>query len=156
MCQGLNSRHSTLQFSYIACHLICSILPAVTEKWSIFSGEYLDHWIHRLNNWVFDNHGHPVHVVNYEDLKKDTVREVEKILDFLQFPYSHEEVVERLKTDFTTFQRPHTHDDFQHFSPAQKEMLQTTLLTVMADAKASGKADLFLFNEYLDSLPDIK
>ena len=105
---------------------------------------------------MLDNHSHPVHVVNYEDLKKDYIREVEKILDFLQFPYSHEEVVERLREDYTDLQRQHTHKDFRHFSPEQKENLQTTLLTMMATAKASGKADLFLFKEYLDSLPDIK
>ena len=105
---------------------------------------------------MLDNHSHPVHVVNYEDLKKDYIREVEKILDFLQFPYSHEEVVERLREDYTDLQRQHTHEDFQHFSPEQKEYLRTTLLTMMATANASGKADLFLFNEYLDSLPDIK
>ena len=105
---------------------------------------------------MLDNHGHPVHVVNYEDLKRDTVKEVEKILDFLQFPYSHDEVVERLREDYTDLQRPHTHEDFQHYFPKLKENLRTTLLTMMATANASGKADLFLFNEYLDSLPDIK
>ena len=105
---------------------------------------------------MLDNHGHPVHVVNYEDLKRNTVREVEKILDFLQFPYTHEEVVERLRVDYTDFQRVHTHDDFQHFSPEQKEKLRTTLQTVMTKAKACEKANLFLFNEYLSSLPDIK
>ena len=128
---------------------------AVTEKWGKFSEDYLNAWIWRLKNWVF-NHSRPVYVVNYEDLMSDTVRQVEKILDFLQFPYSHEEVVERLRVDYTDFRRSHTHDDFQHFSPEQKEKLRSTLLTAMTDATASGKANLFLFNEYLDSLPDIK
>ena len=107
-------------------------------------------------NWVLSDHKHPVHVVNYEDLKRDTVGEVEKILDFLQFPYSHDELAERLREDYTVFQRPHTNDTFEHFYPEQKEKLRTTLLTVMAAAKDSGKADLFHFDEYLESLPDIK
>ena len=140
----------------VTLYFLLSILPAVTEKWTSFSEEYLNNWIQRLSNWVLDNHRHPVHVVSYEDLKRDTVKEVEKILDFLQFPYTHEEVVERLRVDYTDFQRVHIHDDFQHFSPEQKEKLQTTLQTAIDNAKACGKADLFLFNEYLDSLPDIK
>ena len=126
-----------------------------TEKWIKFSGRYFDRWKERTINWVFNNHSHPVHVVSYEDLKRDTVGEVEKILDFLRFPYSHNDLVERLRQDYTVFQRPHTNDDFQHFSPEQKENLRTTLLTVMARAKACGKSDLFHFDEYLDSLSDI-
>ena len=125
------------------------------EKWNGFSEDYLQLWIERLDNWVFNNHSHPVHVVSYEDLKKDTVGEVEKILDFLKFPYSHSELVERLRQDYTVFQRPHTNDDYQHFSPEQKENLRTTLLTGMARAKAFGKSDLFHFDEYLNSLSDI-
>ena len=124
----------------------------MTEKWTSFSEEYLDDWIQRLSNWVLDNHGHPVHVVSYEDLKRDTVREVEKILDFLHFPYTHEEVVERLSVDYTDFQRPHVQINFQHLSSEQIKKLQTTLQTAITNAKACGKADLFLFNEYLDSL----
>ena len=128
----------------------------MTEKWTSFSEEYLDDWMQRLSNWVLDNHGHPVHVVSYEDLKRDTVREVEKILDFLQFPYTHEEVVERLRVDYTDFQRPHMQINFQYFSSEQNKKLQTTLQTAMTNAMACGKADLFLFNEYLDSLLVIK
>ena len=127
----------------------------VSEKWKRFSEDYLQTWIRRLNNWVLNNHSYPVHVMSYEDLKRDTVREVEKALDFLKFPYSHNELVERLRQDYTVFQRPHTNDNFQHFSPEQKENLRATLSTVMARAKACGKSNLFHFDEYLDSLPNI-
>ena len=134
--------------------MLYSSLHAVNKKWNKFSESYLKQWIKRLNNWVFDNHSHPVVVVSYEDIKRDTIGEVEKILDFLKFPYSHSELVERLREDYTVFQRPHTNDDFQHFSPEQKENLRTTLLTVMARANSCGKSDLFHFDEYLDSLSD--
>ena len=127
-----------------------------TQKWGSFHDDYLNKWKKRLLNWVLSDHKHPVHVVNYEDLKRDTVGEVEKILDFLQFPYRHDELAERLREEYTVFQRQHTNDNFEHFSPEQKEKLRTTLLTVMAAAKDSGKAALFHFDEYLESLPDIK
>ena len=123
-------------------------------EWKGFSKHYLQIWIKRLNNWVFNN-SHPVHVMSYEDLKRDTVREVEKVLDFLKFPYRHNELVERLRQDYIVFQRPHTNDNFQHFSPEQKENLKTALSTVMANARACGKSNLFHFDEYLDSLPNI-
>ena len=101
---------------------------------------------------MLNSPNHPVHVVSYEDLQRDTVGEVEKILDFLEFPYSHDELVERLREDYTTFQRPHTNDDFQHFSPEQKANIRTTLLSVMVTAKATGKLNLLTtLNHYLTS-----
>ena len=126
------------------------------KRWKEFSKTYLDTWERRLNNWVLANDRHPVHVVNYEDLQRNTVVEVAKILDFLQFPYRNDTLAERLRDDYTEFKRRrHTNSDFQHFSPEQKEKLRSTLSSVLATAKAAGKADLFLFDEYLESLPNI-
>ena len=118
-----------------------------------FVERYLDRWKERTINWVLMNKRHPVHVVSYEDLQNDTVREVEKILDFLHFPYSHEDLIQRLRVDFTTFQRHHMNDGFQHFSPKQKERLRLTITQLMGAAKTAGKADLFLFSKYLADLP---
>ena len=117
--------------------------------------KYMERWKERVVNWVFDNNEHPVHVVSYEDLKTDKVREVEKILDFLQFPYDHDELTERLSEDYTEFQRPHNHTDFQHFNPEQKEKIRATLESAITLAKACGKTDLFHFHDYLESLPHI-
>ena len=104
---------------------------------------------------MFKNDKHPVHVVAYEDLKNNTVREVEKILDFLQFRYTHQDLVQKLRVDFTNFQRAHVDDGFQHFSPEQKEQLNQTLHTVIHTARESGKEPLFHFNDYLESLHDV-
>jgi hypothetical protein len=126
-----------------------------TPEWVTFMGEYLSRWKERTINWVLNNNNHPVHVVSYEALKSDTVGEVEKILDFLHYPYSHGDLVERLKEDFTTFRRSHSQDEFQHFSPEQKELLRTTILELKTMAEIFGKADQFIFSEYLEALPDI-
>lgn len=135
---------------------MCVYIYAGTNEWTNFLDNYLRKWKKRLVNWVLNNHtNHPVHVVNYEDLKSDTVGEVEKILDFLHFPYSHDEVVERLREDYTVFQRPHKDVNFEHFSPEQKEKLRDALLNVMAAAKDCGKEKLLLFNDYLEVLPDV-
>ena len=135
---------------------MCFPPQKATDEWIKFSGKYIDKWKERTINWVFENPNHPVHVVSYEDLKVDTVGEVEKILDFLQFPYDHDELLEKLTQDFTDFQRPHMHDDFKHFNPEQKERLRTTLESMVSLAKTYGNAQQFHFYDYLQSLPDIK
>ena len=96
-----------------------------------------------------------MHVVRYEDLQNDRVREVERILDFLHFSYNHVDVVSALEEDYSVFQRSHGHDHFQHYSAEQKEMLRTTLLDVIELASMREKAYLLHLNEYLQSLPNV-
>ena len=137
--------------------LVKSYVLSLTEddKGKDFVEKYFSHWIKMLTNWVFENHRYPIHVVSYEDLQRDTVGEVEKILDFLHFPYNHDELAERLRDDFTTFRRPHSNDGFQHFSPKQKELLRKTITELNATAAAVAKANLFHFDEYLAALTTI-
>ena len=125
------------------------------EGWYQFSRAYLRNWKARLTNWVLNNDKHPVHVVRYEDLQNDRVREVERILDFLHFSYNHDDVVSALEEDYSVFQRSHEHDDFQHYSAKQKLILKATLQDLIKLATMRGKADLLQLNEYLESIPNI-
>lgn len=131
---------------------IALVYIAETKQWVEFFGQYLDRWKERIINWVLTNKEHPVHVVNYEELQNNTVGEVEKILDFLHFPYNHSDLVERLRVDFTTFRRLHMNDGFQHFLPEQKQQLRETITNLLSMAKAVRKADLFIFQRYLSDL----
>jgi hypothetical protein len=137
-------------------HVVSPSLFA-TEVWMAFFTESLDAWRTRMITWVIENDAtrHPVHVVRYEDLQKDTVGEVEKILDFLNFDYVHEDIVEKLKGDFTDFKRSHNQTSFRHFSDKQKEQLRGTLTELWGMAKDRGKAELLRFDEYIDALDDI-
>ena len=125
------------------------------EGWYRFTRAYLKNWKPRLINCVLDNDKHPVHVVRYEDLQNDRVREVERILDFLHFSYNHDDVVSALEEDYSVFQRSHEHDHIRHYSTEQKEMLRSTLVDLIKLASIREKAYLLHLNEYLESLPDI-
>ena len=39
-------------------------------------------------SWLRDNKNHPVLVIRYEELRKNTQRELSKMLDFLHVPFS--------------------------------------------------------------------
>ena len=135
------------------------VLPyTATERWNYVSKVYLNQWKTRLTKWVLNNSQseHPVHVVRYEDLQNDRVREVERILDFLHFSYNHDDVVSALEEDYSVFQRSHEHDDFQHYSPEQKGILRTILVDMIKLASIREKTNLLHLNEYLESLSDIK
>ena len=55
-------------------------------------------WKAYFSVWLVDgtNHGHRVLVVKYEDMKKDSLAEVKRMLDFLRFRYKENELQRRL------------------------------------------------------------
>ena len=139
----------------VFCVLYYFLSPA-TEEWIKFSHKYLEKWKERTINWVFDNVRHPVHVVRYEDLQRDAVGEVEKILDFLNFPYTHDDIIAKLGLDYTDFKRQHRQqDDFQYFTAEQKKDIEVYLSDMIDMAERKGKSHLFHFEEYLDVLENL-
>ena len=94
-------------------------------------------------------------MVRYEDLQRDPIGEVEKILDFLNFPYIHEDVVTKLSQDYTVFKRLHPEqddDDFRYFTAEQKQYIKDCLLDMIELSEKCGKSHLFQFEDYLKSL----
>ena len=81
-------------------------------------------WPEYFTNWYLS--GHPVLVVRYEDLKLDILRQVKRILNFLEFPYMEKELKQRMAEDFGKFHRP-PHPDFEHFTPWQKVFVRGTV-----------------------------
>lgn len=74
--------------------------------------------------------------VRYEDLKTDTVAEVARMLDFLEFPFSREEVEHRIGEGFTQFYRNHT-DSFGHFTSEQKIFVNGIIFDVVEKVQNS-------------------
>ncbi len=68
---------------------------------------------HRLNK--------PLLVVRYEDMKKDKVEQVSRMLDFLQQDYNRTELAARLEDEFDKFHRSHTaEDNYDHYTEKQR------------------------------------
>ena len=74
-----------------------------------------------LFSWVINStDDHPTMVVRYEDLKPNTIREVKRMLDFLQIPYKKKVEEEQLEKDFSRLRRRHR-QSFEHFTTKQRE-----------------------------------
>ena len=107
-------------------------------------------WQNTVIGWLINNHNHPVMVVKYEDLQKNSVlTEVIKVLDFLQFPYSVTDVVRRLKKGYNEFRRKHENETYEHFTPTQQALLQTVIRNTMHTLKSHGLSKVCDINEYL-------
>ena len=110
-------------------------------------------WMLRLRNWVTDSmqQRRPVHVVRYEDLINDTVKEVGRMLDFLNVNYNKEDLRNKLREDFTVFKREHSSDNFEHYSPQQKLHMKSVLQEAIRMAEQGNKTEILRLHEYLDS-----
>lgn len=112
----------------------------------------MEAWLKRIRNWIVQQPPqHPVMVVKYEDLKEDTLREVERILTFLKLPFSREEVSEKLARDFTTFKRPHREgDNFKRYTDKQMASMKSTVMEAIQLIEDNDISDIVTLDEYLE------
>lgn len=125
-----------------------------SNGWDEFLHTYMKAWVKRIQNWVLKVlPEHPVLVVRYEDLKIDTTREVERMLAFLQLPFSSDQVSQKLEEDFTTFKRVHSDEsEFEHYTDDQRDHIKSAILQVVKLAEASNMTHVLRLNEYLRTL----
>ena len=101
-----------------------------------------------ITTWIVNGRNNPFHVVRYEDLKTNTIGEVQKLLKFLGVPYSEQEINGRLQAGFNDFYRNH-HDDFRHFTPEQERFVSGLVNQTIATLKVYGLDSRFSFQDYL-------
>ena len=121
------------------------------KSWDEFLHMYMKEWRTRLQQWVIDQNTHPVHVMRYEDLKQDTVIEIEKTLTFLNMSYDSNTLKKQLSEGYSEFWRPHSSDTFEHFSDDQKKFMMSVLLDLNEAAEKTNKSHLLRLSEYLCS-----
>lgn len=130
------------------------VVPTDSNGWDEFLHTYMKAWVKRIQNWVLKVlPEHPVLVVRYEDLKIDSTREVERMLAFLQLPFSSDQVSQKLEEDFTTFKRVHSDEsEFEHYTDDQRDHINSAILQVVELAEASNMTHVLRLNEYLRTL----
>lgn len=109
-------------------------------------------WQETVYAWLVNNMNHPVLVVEYEDLKQHTKRELERILDFLQVPYSAQQLEKVVREGYRTYQRSHK-EDFQYYTESQQEYVRSILMSTSKLAPEyfgrPGMLDSYLSPSYL-------
>ena len=95
--------------------------------------------------------GYPILVLRYEDLKRDSLTQVLRMLDFLNVHYDRTEIETRLQDDFNAVRRNHT-CDFEHYTEDQKAYVKNMLSGTITELQSMGVdyEDLKL-EEYLQS-----
>ena len=106
-------------------------------------------WKMYIESVIFDSPPHlPKLVVHYEDFQRDRVREVSRVLDFLNFPYSRETLSQRLEEDFSTFHR-HKHVEFEPYTQLQEQFMERCLRDIVARLSTRNNGDTLGIEQYL-------
>ena len=119
---------------------------------NIFAILYMGEWKLRIHQWVLDQDKYPVHILRYEDLQNNTVKEVLRVLDFLDVSYDYDTVAERLREDYSEFHRPHNTVEFEHYSDEQKQQLRSWFMDIITAAENAGKLHLLRLGDYLSTI----
>ena len=122
------------------------------EPWDSFLHKYMKYWKKRLKYWVITQDIYPVHVLRYEDLQRDTLGEIRKVLDFLNISYDSSVLAARLMEDYSEFHRQHGKERFEPYSLEQKKLLRSVITETIELAEKKGKAQTLRLNEYLLSI----
>ena len=98
-------------------------------------------WKNRVTQWLNVTE-YPVLFIGYENLMKDTYTEVKRMLDFIGYPYSEDDIVCAVKSS-NAFHRNHTKEHSNVYSPEQQEFITSIIKDVDASLL---KHNIYLYN----------
>lgn len=120
-----------------------------SSSWNNSIKRSMSKWIDRFIKAIVESPPHiPKLVVRYEDLKRDRVKEVSRMLDFLHFPYSHETLSQQLLEDYGSFHRSQ-HAEFEAFTASQEEYVDKCVRDLMHRLSAEDNGVTYGIEEYL-------
>ena len=122
------------------------------SEWNDFLHGIGPRWKKTIDKWFLDLHslGHPVMVVRYEDLKRDTIKEVKRMLEFLKFTYDEQSLSKRLAEKASeSFHRNHTNNNFEYYTTEQRRYINSLLQETIQLLKQYQVEHLFNLHEYL-------
>ena len=113
----------------------------MNTSWNNFVHEQAMIWEQTILAWITNNYDHPVLVVKYEDVKKNTESELRRILDFLQVPYSSSRLKEVVARGYHMYRRKHS-ELFDHYTSGQRDTVTSAIHRVSKHSKDNGLFEL--------------
>lgn len=119
------------------------------KDWDKHIREKTKRWSAEVSGWIIAGKDNPLIVVRYEDLKKDTAKEMKRVMDFLGFSHiSESDIKERLGEGYNSFYRNHK-DNFSHYTEGQKSFIRQQVESTINALREHGKENVFPIDEYL-------
>ena len=121
-------------------------------EWEAIIHKQAKRWKSMIHNFVVKRKPiHPLLVVRYEDLKRDSVRQVQRMLDFLDITIERDELLQRLQQNsFSKYHRNHTRSSqFNPYTPAQIKYWNSVILDMENSLRSNGITNFIPLSGYL-------
>ena len=105
-------------------------------------------WSAMISNYLIKDSPHRVICVVFENLEKDLIGEVKRMLDFLKISYTDEEIRRQLQQDFTTFKRRRK-KVFSHYTYHQRLFINSIIRSTMSLLEGTYIATQIPLHSYL-------
>ena len=135
-------------------HTHMHIHTGKNPEWDALIHKQAKRWKNMITNLVIHRpRTHPLLVVRYEDLKKDTVEQVERMLNFLKMPIDKAELLQRLQQkSFSEFHRNHsTTSHFDLYTPSQIKYWNSVITEVETSLHSNDIVDFIPLRKYVRS-----
>lgn len=106
------------------------------------------------NHVIYRRQTHPLLVVRYEDLKQNSLREVQRMLDFLQLTVDKDELLQRLEyNNFSHFHRNHSSSDtFEPYTASQIKYWNSVIIETETSLHSNSITDFIPLRSYIRKL----
>ena len=121
---------------------MCTNIAVGNSAWGHFVQKEVQTYYQTVTGWLTKKEPHPVLVVKYEDLLKDVRRELERILNFLQAPYSAGQLERVLRAGYREYLRPHAAVEFEHYTEKQRKYVRDMVSNLEGAIRKSNYSDL--------------
>ena len=121
-------------------------------EWEAIVHKQAKKWKNMIYNHVINRKPtHPLLVVRYEDLKLDSVREVQRMLHFLDIAVDKDELLQRLEQNsFNTYHRNHTRSSqFNPYTHSQTKYWNSVILDAENSLHSNGITNFIPLRSYL-------
>lgn len=136
-------------------YVLCSLVHVgENPEWEAMIHKQAKRWKNMITNHVINRPWtHPILVVRYEDLKKDSVKEVQRMLDFLDISIHKAELLRRLhQSSFSEYHRNHSDSSpFEPYTSSQVQYWNSVITNVDKSLRSNGITGFIPLKSYLRS-----
>ena len=116
-----------------SCLLLnCFVFLVNNPAWNVWVKKKSGEWKEQVMQWL-KYREIPVLIVGYENLMKDTYTELKRMLDFIGYPYSEDDVKCAVESPSESFHRSHTKKHIQPYSPDLQNYVLNKIQEINAD-----------------------
>ena len=124
------------------------------RKWNVSVHRKALKWQQTIFAWVVNNMDHPVIVIRYEDMKANTSRELQRMLDFLQVPYTEAQFQRVVNNGYEKFKRRHSpRDDYDHYTSEQRAFVNSVIRSTHSVLEEYHLSEICTVYDYLAKEP---